>query len=302
MTVETGAEQLTEKQIWDQEASASTTPEAATTAAETTTSTETTTEPTAAAAAAAASTQNDDPYAGLHPAVRAKLEQQDQLVNRLRNAEGHIGGLVSENKRIKDELAAAKAAADAVRSAPTQAQVQQAKASTEKWDQLKTDFPEWADALEERLGANAQPDLDGLRNQIREQLTPELTEQISTKLRADIAAETEGRLVNVAHRGWRDTVKTPEFVAWYEKQPADIKALGASPTAEDAIALLDAFKETTVNRPSAAQIKQQRQQRMQEAASVARGNQGAAPVKSTDDMSPEEYWNHLARQDAAKKK
>lgn len=296
MTVENGTPELTEQQLWDQEAQLADKPDATAV---------TPAEPKPAVPAAetkpAQQAEPTDPYEGLHPAIRAKLEAQDQLAERLRKTEGHIGGLVSENKRIKDELAAAKAAAEAVRNAPTQAQLAQAKASTQKWDQLKTDFPEWADALEERLGATAQPDLDGLRNQIRDELTPQLTQQISSQLKAEIAAETEGRLVNIAHRGWKDTVKTPEFVSWYEAQPAGVKALGASPTAEDAITLLDSFKATTAGKPSAAQIKQQRQQRMQEAATVARGNQGGAPVKSTDDMSPEEYWNHLARQDAAKK-
>jgi hypothetical protein len=296
MTVENGTPELTEQQLWDQEAQLADKPDATAV---------TPAEPKPAVPAAetkpAQQAEPTDPYEGLHPAIRAKLEAQDQLAERLRKTEGHIGGLVSENKRIKDELAAAKAAAEAVRNAPTQAQLAQAKASTQKWDQLKTDFPEWADALEERLGATAQPDLDGLRNQIRDELTPQLTQQISSQLKAEIAAETEGRLVNIAHRGWKDTVKSPEFVSWYEAQPADVKALGASPTAEDAITLLDSYKAATAGKPSAAQIKQQRQQRMQEAATVARGNQGGAPVKSTDDMSPEEYWNHLARQDAAKK-
>lgn len=296
MTVENATPELTEQQLWDQEAQLADSPAAVTATPAEPKPAETVVAPTPAAPAAPV-----DPYEGLHPAVRAKLEAQDQLADRLRKTEGHIGGLVSENKRIKDELAAAKAAAEAVRTAPSQAQVAQAKASTEKWDQLKTDFPEWADALEERLGATAQPDLDGLRNQIRDELTPQLTQQISSQLKAEIAAETEGRLVNIAHRGWKDTVKSAEFISWYDAQPADMKALGASPTAEDAIALLDSYKAATAGKPSAAQIKQQRQQRMQEAATVARGNQGGAPVKSTDDMSPEEYWNHLARVDATKK-
>jgi hypothetical protein len=295
MTVENGNVELTEQQMWDEEAKASDAPAAATEV--------TPTEPVQATPEAAAKVEptNDDPYAGLHPTIRAKLEAQDLLADRLRKAEGHIGGLSSENKRINAELAAAKAAADAVRSAPTQTQVANAQRSTEKWDQLKQDFPEWADALEERLGGNAQPDLEGLRNQIRDELTPQLTNEISARLKADIAAETEGRLVNIAHRGWKDTVKTPEFQAWYGQQPDHVKALGASPTAEDAITLLDHFKSQAAAKPDAAAIKASRQQRMQEAATVARGTATMAPVKSTDDMSPEEYWNHLARQDATKR-
>jgi hypothetical protein len=297
MTVENGNAEMSEQQVWDEEANAiEATPTEQVTPADATPAT-----PAAEVKVDTPAPNNDDPYAGLHPTIRAKLESQDLLAERLRKAEGHIGGLSSENKRINAELAAAKAAAEAVRSAPSQTQVANAQRSTEKWDQLKQDFPEWADALEERLGGNAQPDLEALRNQIRDELTPQLTSDISARLKADIAAETEGRLVNVAHRGWKDTVKTPDFQTWYGQQPDHVKALGASPTAEDAITLLDHFKAQTANKPDAAAIKASRQQRMQEAATVARGTASMAPVKSTDDMSPEEYWAHLARQDAAKR-
>lgn len=298
MTVENENAEVTEEQMWAEEAKANepaeSTEVAATTAVAPANS-ETKVEP-------AANASNDDPYAGMHPTIRAKLEAQDLLADRLRKAEGHIGGLSSENKRINTELAAAKAAAAAVRQAPSQTQVAKAQVSTEKWDQLKTDFPEWADALEERLGSNAQPDLEGLRNQIREELTPQITNDISTRLKAEIAAETEGRLVNIAHRGWKDTVKTPDFQTWYGQQPQHVQALGASPTAEDAITLLDHYRSQTAGKPNAATIKASRQQRMQEAATLAKGNSSMTPVKSTDDMSPEEYWAHLARQDSAAKR
>lgn len=297
MTVENGNAEVTEQEMWAEEAKAIEPAEVATVAA-----TDVVPAATPETKVEPAANANDDPYAGLHPAIKAKLESQDLLAERLRKAEGHIGGLSSENKRINTELAAAKAAAAAVTQAPSQTQVAKAQLSTEKWDQLKTDFPEWADALEERLGNTAQPDLDGLRNQIRDELTPQLTTDISTRLKAEIAAETEGRLVNIAHRGWKDTVKTPDFQTWYGQQPQHVQALGASPTAEDAITLLDHYRAQTANKPNAATIKASRQQRMQEAATLAKGNSSMTPVKSTDDMSPEEYWAHLARQDAAGKR
>lgn len=246
----------------------------------------------------------EDPYAGLSPALRAKLDGIDGLAERLRKAEGHIGGLNSENTRIKTELAAAQAAAKTVTVAPTATQTAAAAKSTVKWDQLKTEFPEWAEAVEERLGGTStQPDLDGLRNQIREELTPDLTASISAKLKAEIAAETEGRLTNIAHRGWRDTVKTQEFVTWYNAQPADVRALGASPIAEDAITLLDSYKaqQSVVPAVDPAAIKAARQARLAEAASLVKGGSTGAIVKSTDDMTEAEYWNYLAAQKAKQK-
>ena len=302
--------QLTPQQMWDQElAAASGNTDAAATPAPTpapavqpaATPAASTPAPAAAAPAPAAATPADDPFAGLHPAVRARLESIDGLTQRLRNTEGHIGGLTSENKRLAGEVAAAQAAAKTSTAAPTTAQMQAAQASTAKWDQLKTEFPEWADALEERLSRvqPAQPNLDELRNQIRGELTQQLTTDITARVSADLAAKTEDRLVNVAHRGWKDTVKTKEFTDWYAKQPTEVQQLGASPVAEDAIALLDKYQvHRSAQAPAVdpAQVKQQRQQRLQEAASMARGNASVPPVKSPNDMTDQEYWDYAANQ------
>lgn len=304
MTVEgqtTGTEP-TAQQLWDQELAAAVdnTPAAAT--PEPDAQTAAAPSPAASPAATPAPTPApavpaDDPFAGLHPAVRARLESIDALTSRLRNAEGHIGGLTSENKRIANELAVAKAAAVSATVAPTATQMAAAKINSEKWDQLKTEFPEWAEALEERLsGLNTtQPDIEALRTQIREDLKQEMSTDVNTRI-ADITAKTEDRLVNVAHRGWKDLVKTKDFTDWYAKQPTEVQQLGASPVAEDAIALLDRFQAqrpvTQVVDPVA--IKQQRQQRLQEAAQLVRGNGNSEPVKSTDDMSAKELWDYEA--------
>ena len=309
-----GDSQLTAQQLWDQElaatsgntdAAAAPAPTATPAAQPAVTTPTSTPAPAAAtpAAAAPAATTAEDPYAGLHPAVRSKLESVDGLTQRLRNAEGHIGGLTSENKRIAGELAAAQAAAKTSTTAPTATQMQAAQVSGEKWKELKDQFPEWADALEERLSQvqPAQPNLDELRNQIRGELTQQLTTDITAKVSAELSAKTEDRLVNVAHRGWKDTVKTQEFTDWYAKQPADVQALGASPVAEDAINLLDQFKAQRVATIDPGAIKQQRQQRLQDAANVARGNSSVPPVTSPDNMTDEQYWNYLAQQDAQKR-
>lgn len=303
-TENTGDEGLTAQQIWDAEIAASASgtlepavkPELPAPVVKT--------EPAATITPPATPTPPEDPFQGLHPAVRARLEAVDGLSNRLRNAEGHIGGLSSANKRLETELDAAKAAAKTVQNAPTVAQVATTKVGSEKWDQLKTEFPEWAEAVEERLGAQqgTQPDIDALRNQIREELTPQLTGAISATLRAENDAKLESRLVNIIHRGWTNTVKTPEFSAWMLTQPQDVQALGASEVAEDAIDLLNKFKADT--KPAAdapppvdpAKVAEQRRKRLQEASSVARGNANLAPTKSEADMSEQEYWNFLAEQ------
>jgi hypothetical protein len=244
------------------------------------------------------STPAADPYEGLHPAIRKQLEDQAALADRLRKTEGHIGGLTSELKRTRDELAAAKAAATQVKEAPTAAAVAAAHKSTEKWDQLKEDFPEWAEALEERLGSNAQPDVEGLRSRIQEELTAQLGPKIRNELKAEIAAETEGRLVGIAHRGWKQTVNTAEFATWLANAPPEVKALADSTVAEDAIELLDSFKAQVAQAPDPSKIAASRKQRLADAATVARGAAATEPVKSTADMTQQELWDFYAKNPA----
>lgn len=169
------------------------------------------------------------------PSVREGL----QLVGRMRNFEGHIGGLTTVTKELKASVATVQAALDAATKAattagaeaPTAEQVKLAAGSSAKWKQMKEDFPEWAEAMDERLaevapGRAAEPiDQDKLRRELREEI------------RRDLNLER----VEEVHEGWQATVKTPEFEAWYKTQPDDMKALAASDRARDAIKMLDAY-------------------------------------------------------------
>lgn len=219
--------------------------------------------------------------------IRAKLGVLDRLEQRIRNTEGHIGGLTSELRTFQKELkTAAVAAVDTQGAAPSQQQIAAAAKSLEKWNSLKGDFPEWADAIEERIGALPTPqaqqpiDVDALRKTIV----------------AEVAASYEPRLVDVAHRGWRQLVRTEGFKDWLNAQPDEVRSLAGSPKADDAIELLDRYKETNKVIPKTAdEIEAERRARLKSAAESPRG-QGSLPHrKGIDDMTDEEYWNYLAR-------
>lgn len=149
------------------------------------------------------------------------------LPGRLRNLDGHIGGLTSQAKELRATIAAAQAAAKAVGDSPTDSQMAAATQSSEKWDQIKEDFPDWAEAMEERLskvrgGSSAAPvDVAALKAELRQEIALDSVEE--------------------AHAGWNATVATPEFSTWFNSQPDDIKALANSDRARDAIKMLDAF-------------------------------------------------------------
>lgn len=230
--------------------------------------------------------KKDDPYAGLHPEVQAKLQQFDQLalsvpqmVNELREARGRIGALQSE-------WAKAKQASDQ----PSAAQIAGAAKDPEKWAALKNDFPEWGDGISEFVEARlAQFTGKGMSAEQIEQVVAQRTGEIS----AALEKQFNERLVATLHRGWKDEVKTPEFNQWFSAQDAATQALAKSDDPMDAIELLDAFK-VHKSKP-VANVRQERQQRLEQA--VTSTKPGTAPAaKSFDQMSPEEQWQYLAQQ------
>lgn len=221
--------------------------------------------------------------------IQRRLEVLDRLEQRLRNTEGHIGGLTSEVKRFQKELQGATAAAAKASQAPTATQIAAASATMEKWQSLKNDFPEWAEAIDERLSglapaATPSVDVEGIRSEIREELGKEFDRKV------------EHRLVDIAHRGWRQLVNTSEFRTWLAAQPDDVRRLSASEYAEDAIDLIDRYKASVkVSSKTADQIETEKRARLSAAAAAPRGG-GTTPVlrKSVEDMTDDEYWAYLA--------
>ena len=193
-------------------------------------------DPPAQAAAPAA-----DPWEGVPPVLRETLDKLSATVNhigpalrRLKSAEDRIEAIGNASKE------AAKAATSAGAQAPTQAQVASASASGEKWKQIKDDFPEWADAMDERLAALGtaqapQVDVDGLRR--------ELAEGTRAQVAGAIDTAEERAYVRFKHPAWRKTVTTPEYVDWFKSQPPEFRALEQSDLADDAIKVLDAYAE-----------------------------------------------------------
>lgn len=228
-----------------------------------------------------------DPYANLHPDVRAKLERFDQLAaslsslpNQLKEATGRIGKLQSEWDKSRQQAAAEQ---------PNKTQIAEAAKDPDKWASLKKDFPEWGDAISEfvesRMGG-AVP--KGATPDEIEQLVAQRTESAT----AEITRKFNEDLVTVAHRNWRTDVKTEDFGAWHRVQPADVQALASSKDPFDAIRMLDLYAEHK-KRP-VEQIQAGRQNKLA-AAVTTKPNSGVVATKSVDDMTLAELWAHEAK-------
>lgn len=207
-----------------------------------------------------------------------------QLTQRLRNAEGHIGGLGSQ---MKQQLQAAQQFAAKGGDAPSAGEIRDAQRSPEAMARLKSDYPEFAEAMESALNER----ISMLEQKIVRQApaASSVTPEDIARLRAEMAVE-------VRHPGWQSAVQEPVFQGWLQRQPREVQMLAASESPQDAIRLLDLYSDG--GRTATAQ----RTQRLNSAAAIPSGRSGAnARQKAVEDMSPEEYWRYLDELDRNKR-
>ena len=229
--------------------------------------------------------QEEDPYAGLSPTLRAKLAQIDelaqanaQLLHHVKTTEGRVAAMQREAQQARQV---------AIQDAPSQTAIASAAKNPEKWDQLKQDFPEWAGAMEEYVAAKIGTQQAGLTP---EQVSQLVAHQVS-QTKAEMMANIEEARIEGKYEDWKTTVNTPEFAAWFAVQSFDVKALAESPQSKDAIKMLDMFSDSRTR--SASDIRQERGARLAAAATTRPGQ--TPPPKTIGDMSPAELWNYEAK-------
>jgi hypothetical protein len=208
-----------------------------------------------------------------------------QVTQRLRNAEGHIGGLGSQ---LKQQVQTAQQVTARGGDAPTAGEIRAAQANPEKMNALKRDYPEFADAMESALNER----LSALEQRLTAQQQPVQQPGVSfeeiSRLRSEMAVE-------VRHPGWQDRVQTPEFVGWLQRQPREVQMLAASDSPQDAVRLLDLHSEAS------SSVTSQRTQRLASAAAIPSGRSGSnTRAKAVEDMTPQEYWAYLDQLDKQK--
>lgn len=208
-----------------------------------------------------------------------------QVTQRLRNAEGHIGGLGSQ---LKQQFQAAQQVTAKGGEAPTAGEIRAAQANPEKMDALKRDYPEFADAMESALNERLSALEQRLAAQPQQVQQPGVSAEEIARLRSEMAVE-------IRHPGWQDRVQTPEFVGWLQRQPREVQMLAASDSPQDAVRLLDLHGEAT------SSITSQRTQRLASAAAIPSGRSGSnTRAKAVEDMTPQEYWAYLDQLDKQK--
>ena len=157
------------------------------------------------------------------PIQQAKVQGDGfdpRLEQRLKSLEGRIGKVLN----FVDQATKATQASGA--ATPTQTQIAAATQDPKKWNELKKDFQEWGDAIDERLAIERESilksipkvDLDGIRREFAES-----SQASASELRQKIA-------LDLAHEEWEETIKRPEFVEF---------AYSGGPTADEQSAFLN---------------------------------------------------------------
>lgn len=244
-----------------------------------------------------------DPMAGLPEVLRTKLEGLDKLTDRLRNIEGHIGGLTNGQKQLKDLLTASKEVADKVTDAPTQAEVKAAIQTPEKWNALKAEYSEWADAVESFVDsriAGAAP-----AKAIDSAAVDELVDAKLAKLTPTIRKQVVEDYLEGEFGKWKDEVKTKPFTDWFSKQAEEVKSLADSASIGDAAKLLRLYHKpanvAVESTDPGAEIAAERKQKLDAAADALPKGSQKPVTKSTEDMTAAELWEYEAEQRRKKK-
>ena len=236
-------------------------------------------------------TQEEDPWAGVNPALKQAFTNMSQQVATLQNTETRLKQAESRIGALTNELHNAKEAAETVKNSPTKEQMEAAAKSDEAWENLKADFPEWAEAFDGRFNAK----IDKAKAEIMSGLhTAEEIEQIKQTLAEGTAEEIQKGILGFVKPNWKATLALKEYQEWIKAQPEDVINLTKSPFAADAITILDAFEESAGKQRTAEEIAAERKRRMKTAI-IPQGKKSITP-KSESEMTAAELRTSVAKE------
>lgn len=224
--------------------------------------------------------QEEDPWAGVPPALRQQIEQITERVNALPTIENRLKQAERRVGSIQNEFYAAQKAAKEQKNAPTKEQLEEAAKSQKAWDEMKEDFPEIATAIEAKLAESKPPDIETLRDELRTEIQGRTTNE-----------DLERRLVGIAHRDWQTVVTTEDYKTWLKRQSQEVQERALyGKTAEEAIDVLDRYKASKTKKPL-----DKKTDRLERSVDAPRGP-SKRPAKSEADLSEEELRQQIAQE------
>ena len=142
-----------------------------------------------------------------------------------------------------------------------------------------------ADALEKRTGK--------LEKKFSEQIESLRQQQPQAPDVSALRREYDQKLLTIKHPSWQQLVASPEYNEWLNKQPQDVRQKALEST--DALECIEVLDQFTAAKSPVKDVVDKRKERL---ASSVSAPSGGRPVrsKSIDDMTPEEYREHVAKQ------
>ena len=190
---------------------------------------------------------------------RTRTQKLDEIAGRLGGATRMLNAERAKREALEAELAA-------LRAGSTESMPDFAK--------LKEDAPDWAKGVEQFVEAKLK------------QVPVVKPEQVNQII--------EERIIDRVHKGWKQTINSPEFGEWLPKQPPEIQALAESPIADDAIQLLNSFKKLPDD-DNAPSIYEQRQQALRASTTLpTRSSTAPKPPTLESQLTDDELWNQEA--------
>lgn len=163
-----------------------------------------------------------DPWEGVPAIVKEQLTALSSVPGKVRNLEGRYGTLNRDVRAAQQQ--ATNDTNDSGGKAPTQEEIDAAAKSSEQWDKLKDEYPEWTTAFDGKLSLLEKR----LEGKIPAFNKDELGNEIRTTVKEDIQASNASirELVKIDNRypEWEDTINTPDYSKWLFE---------GGPTAED---------------------------------------------------------------------
>jgi hypothetical protein len=230
----------------------------------------------------------------------------DPLLKRVRHLEGKFGTVNSTLNKLV-QLAETQTARQG-HEAPTREQIEAATQSNEKFETLKEEFPEWAEAMTEQsaslkadIKADIKDDLDGLvSREDAERMAEAARTQARHYARLDGWFDRSGtRLAARAEElgtfgSWEEIVADSKFGDWLEGQALETQELADSPNASDAITLLDlyvGFEENTTIDPEDEETSQEPKRLKNAIPATKPGARARKKAPSEDDAFKDGFEN-----------
>lgn len=164
--------------------------------------------------------------------------------------------------------------------------------SDDQWESLKQDFPEVADGVEAKLNAITSGYEERI-TQLQSQMQPiqqQAEHQQQENERQFINSQLQ--ILQEKHSDWNVVGKSNDYREWLSVQRPSIRSMGKSHDAEDAIELLDRYKQDTgetQKQQQADDLKAKRQRQLQSSQTVSRRG-----VINQDLDSEDALFDHFA--------